>query len=221
MEQPDSKRYSEETSQACQTIVTDWVYKEIRSFLGRRTAIKSIFIDLPATLASVVESYVKAGFFRSEPDILLAALSEFVRQNRIELKARFALKTLSGQRKKLGRSEEKWLFRRIRDMMAEQDRRILAEFTGKVCSRFPDARVWAYGSRARGGAGSDSDFDICIVLNQIDHVIDRWIRDIAWEIGFENDRVITTVLINKEQFEVGPMSESTLVANILREGVSA
>jgi len=106
-------------------------------------------------------------------------------------------------------------------MMAEQDRRILAEFTRKVCERFPDARVWAFGSRARGGAGLDSDFDICIVLNQIDHVIDRWIRDIAWEIGFENDRVITTVLINKEQFEYGPMSESTLVANILREGVSA
>ena len=106
-------------------------------------------------------------------------------------------------------------------MMAEQDRRILAEFTSKVCERFPDARVWAYGSRARGAAGLDSDFDICIVLNQIDHVIDRWIRDIAWEIGFENDRVITTVLINKDQFEVGPMSESTLVANILREGVSA
>ena len=29
-------------------------------------------------------------------------------------------------------------------MMAEQDRRILAEFTSKVCERFPDARIWAY-----------------------------------------------------------------------------
>ena len=106
-------------------------------------------------------------------------------------------------------------------MMAEQDRRILAEFKTRVCGRFPEARIWAFGSRARGGAGWDSDFDICIVLDQIDHMIDRWIRDVAWEIGFENDRVITTVLISKEQFEYGPMSESTLVANILREGISA
>lgn len=106
-------------------------------------------------------------------------------------------------------------------MMAEQDRRILAEFTARVCERFPDARIWAFGSRARGGAEWDSDFDICIVLNQIDQKVDRWIRDVAWEIGFENDRVITTVLFNKEQFEYGPMSESTLVANILREGISA
>jgi len=106
-------------------------------------------------------------------------------------------------------------------MMAEQDRRILSEFSARVCKRFPDARIWAFGSRARGGAEWDSDFDICIVLNQIDQKVDRWIRDVAWEIGFENDRVITTVLINKEQFEYGPMSESTLVANILREGISA
>ena len=44
--------------------------------------------------------------------------------------------------------------------------------------------------------------------------------NIFWRVGFENDRVITTVLIDKEQFENGPMSESSLVANILREGLS-
>ncbi len=41
MEQPGSKRYSEETRQAYQSIVTDWVYNEIRSFLGKGIAITS------------------------------------------------------------------------------------------------------------------------------------------------------------------------------------
>ena len=59
-----------------------------------------------------------------------------------------------------------------------------------------------------------------IVLSEVEQKIDRWIRDIAWEVGFENDRVITTVLVDKEQFEHGPMSESTIVANILRKGIS-
>jgi len=36
---------------------------------------KSISVELPDNLASAVESYVKAGFFRSELDVLLAALS--------------------------------------------------------------------------------------------------------------------------------------------------
>jgi hypothetical protein len=43
----------------------------------------------------------------------------------------------------------------------------------------------------------------------------------AWEVGFENDRVITTILLDKVQFENGPISESTIVDNILREGISA
>ena len=62
---------------------------------------------------------------------------------------------------------------------------------------------------------------IFIVLNEVDQKIDRWIRDIAWEVGFKNERVITTVLLDKVQFEHGPMSESTIVDNVLREGISA
>jgi predicted nucleotidyltransferase len=106
-------------------------------------------------------------------------------------------------------------------MMSEEDRRIFDEFTNRVRERFSDARVWAFGSRARGEATRESDFDLLIVLKDVNEKIDRWIRGIAWEVGFENDRVITTILLDKQQFELGPMSESTLVDNILREGISA
>jgi predicted nucleotidyltransferase len=107
------------------------------------------------------------------------------------------------------------------EMMSKEDRKILKEFAGCVQERFSDARVWAFGSRARGKATWESDFDTFIVLSEVDPKIDRWIRDIAWEVGFKNDRVITTVLLDKVQFEHGPMSESTIVENILREGISA
>jgi predicted nucleotidyltransferase len=109
----------------------------------------------------------------------------------------------------------------LSEMMSKEDRKILKEFTDRVHERFSDARVWAFGSRARGEATWESDFDIFIVLSEVDQKIDRWIRDIAWEVGFKNDRVITTVLVDKVQFEHGPMSESTIVENILREGISA
>jgi len=105
--------------------------------------------------------------------------------------------------------------------MFKEDRKILNMFTDRIHEQFPDARIWAFGSRARGDATWDSDFDMFIVISKVSKEADRMIRDIAWEIGFENERVITTVLIDKKQFEQGPMSESTLVANILLEGIRA
>jgi predicted nucleotidyltransferase len=106
-------------------------------------------------------------------------------------------------------------------MMSQEDRKILNKFTSLVRKRFADAKVWVFGSRARGDATWESDFDVFVVLSEVDQKAERWIRDIAWEVGFENERVITTILIDREQFENGPMSESTIVDNILREGISA
>ncbi len=105
--------------------------------------------------------------------------------------------------------------------MKQEDRKILKELAGRIRAIFPDAQIWAFGSRARGKAKWDSDFDVCIVLEKVDEHVDRLIRQIAWEVGFDNDRVITTVVIEKKDFEMGPMSESTLVSNILREGIQA
>lgn len=106
-------------------------------------------------------------------------------------------------------------------MMKKEDRMVLEQFAVRVRALFPDVRLWAFGSRARGEAQWESDLDVCIVLEKVDQHTDRLIRDIAWDVGFENERVITTVVMEREEFERGPMSASTLVANILQEGVRA
>ena len=106
-------------------------------------------------------------------------------------------------------------------MLKEQDRKIVEQFADRVRRRFPSARIWAFGSRARGDAGPDSDLDLFIVLEHVDKETDSIIREIAWEISFENGLVISTIVMERDEFEHGPMSASTLTANILREGVPA
>ena len=106
-------------------------------------------------------------------------------------------------------------------MMSTHDKAILKIFTERVKSLYPGAHVRAFGSRARGDATWESDYDVLVLLPTVDEVAETVIRDIAWEIGFTNDRVITTVIMELYQFKNGPMAESTLVKNILREGVEA
>ena len=51
---------------------------------------KTLSITVPDHLAEHIHAYVQGGFFLSESDVVLAALSEFARRNRVDLMERFA-----------------------------------------------------------------------------------------------------------------------------------
>jgi len=106
-------------------------------------------------------------------------------------------------------------------MMTEHDQRIFEIFVAQARQHFPAARIWAFGSRARGDATWESDLDICVVLEKLTSEDRDAIGHIAWEVGFEHETLIMPICFTNEEFERGPMSESTLVMNILREGVAA
>lgn len=106
-------------------------------------------------------------------------------------------------------------------MFLKKDKIILQELARRIRIRYPEARIWIFGSRARGDSAWDSDFDICVVLKATSEETDEFVRNVAWEVGFENERVITSIILSEDGFENGPMSESSLVDNILREGIAA
>jgi hypothetical protein len=58
-------------------------------------------------------------------------------------------------------------------------------------------------------------------MTDVGPAVQDGIRERAWEVAFEHGMVIPTVILSEESFERGPMSASTLVANILREGIAA
>jgi len=106
-------------------------------------------------------------------------------------------------------------------MLSANDESILTEFARRVRDLFPSARIMAFGSRARGEAEQYSDFDICIVLNELSDEAQEAIRDISWEVAYEHNMVFNTVAYSIWEFEEGPTASSPLVANILREGIAA
>jgi predicted nucleotidyltransferase len=106
-------------------------------------------------------------------------------------------------------------------MIQERDKNILNIFAERVRQEFPEAKIWAFGSRARGDAVEESDLDICVVVKNLNKQKWEAISDIAWEVGFDNDVLISTVKFSTEAFEQGPPSESPLVRNIYQEGVPA
>ena len=105
--------------------------------------------------------------------------------------------------------------------MSPEDRRLLVLFASRVRRIDPSVGVWAFGSRARGSAAPESDLDLCVVVRRASRALKESIHSIAWEIGFEHGIVLAPVILSEDDFERGPMSASTLVATIRREGVAA
>jgi predicted nucleotidyltransferase len=80
-----------------------------------------------------------------------------------------------------------------------------------------DLRV--FGSRARGDATPDSDLDVFIELEACTPELRERISEIAWEVGFEMDRVISTVVTTRTELEHGAMGANPLILSVEREGV--
>lgn len=104
--------------------------------------------------------------------------------------------------------------------MTQRDEQILDEFAAAVRQRFPEARVWAFGSRARGDFTEESDLDVCVVVDHLDDATRDEISHIAWEVSFEHNTVVCPVPFSRGEFEAGPCSQSSIVHNILHDGVA-
>jgi uncharacterized protein len=104
-------------------------------------------------------------------------------------------------------------------MLSARDRRIARKFKASVCKVTPLRGVRMYGSRARGDAAPDSDLDLYVELDALTPALRERISEIAWEVGFASDMVISTLVVTHEQLETGPMGANPLIANVMREGV--
>lgn len=103
--------------------------------------------------------------------------------------------------------------------LADQDRQIVREFRRQLSRITPIRDVRVFGSRARGDAAPDSDLDLFIELEEATPELRERISELAWEVGFEMDRVISTVVATRDDLEHGAMGANPLVLQVEREGV--
>ncbi len=104
--------------------------------------------------------------------------------------------------------------------MNAKDLAIARKFKDLVVNKIPVCDVMVFGSRARGTADNASDLDVLVTVTNLNHEIDRYISDCAWEAGFPEDIVIVPIVVNYQEIEYGPLSESSFIKTIQREGIS-
>lgn len=103
-------------------------------------------------------------------------------------------------------------------MLSDYDRETARELRMRLAAEIPVRDLVVFGSRARGDAGDDSDLDVFIELEDVIPSFRRRISDIAWEVGFARDRVISTIVATREQL-AGALGVSPLMRDIREHGV--
>ena len=112
------------------------------------------------------------------------------------------------------------MFRTRFDMMlTPADLQIAKRLKQNLLEITPLLNLVIYGSRARGDSSPDSDLDVFIEVPTITPQLRRGISEVAWKVGFDNDRVITTFVVTSHDLQNGPVGANPLVKAVQREGI--
>ncbi|MFH1563797.1 MAG: nucleotidyltransferase domain-containing protein [Nitrospirota bacterium] len=105
--------------------------------------------------------------------------------------------------------------------LRDQSLHIAQELAERLKVIIPSFKMRLYGSYARGEATVDSDIDIYIEVPQryFSHKLKGIVSNLAWEIGFRNDRIIQATLYSEEDVWNTPRRASPFIQAIMKEGI--
>ncbi len=85
----------------------------------------------------------------------------------------------------------------------------------------PDAEIILFGSRARGTARSDSDWDFLILLpTPVDRTLEMQIKDCLYDIELETDMVLSSIIRSKQEWLSERYAVIPLRQQIEKEGIA-
>jgi len=102
----------------------------------------------------------------------------------------------------------------------ERDREILEACKREILRRVPEARVLLYGSRARGSASPESDFDLLVLTPApLSRETIRRVRDALYELELRYGVVVSTLFYSEKEWR-DPLRRATpFYREVEREGV--
>lgn len=103
--------------------------------------------------------------------------------------------------------------------MQEKDLKVAKKFKELVSEKVKVHEVRVFGSRARGDATEESDLDIFVVTDYLDHSIEWYISDCAWEAGFPDDILVVSIAVTLDALKNSPIRASVFIKNVYREGI--
>ena len=103
--------------------------------------------------------------------------------------------------------------------MTARERQILAEAKAAILSVEPAAEVILFGSRARGEAHEESDFDLMIVTPEEVRVLERGpYYERVQEVNFRHEELLSMFFVERDRWESSKRTDPFL-SQVLADGI--
>jgi predicted nucleotidyltransferase len=105
--------------------------------------------------------------------------------------------------------------------LSAADRALLLRARDAVRAVEPNAFVILYGSRARGDAAPDSDWDLLVLIDGAVewHREEAIRRPLIW-LGVDSDAVLTVLVYSRQDWDSAPYRSMPLHRNVSRDGIT-
>ena len=105
-------------------------------------------------------------------------------------------------------------------VLAEGEKLLLKKYNTAIKNIDPSAEIVLYGSRARGNAGAESDYDLLIITDK-EATLEREdvFRQQLFPIEIETGAVLTVFLINRREWDSPLFNAMPFYQNVKKDGV--
>lgn len=104
-------------------------------------------------------------------------------------------------------------------MLTQADKKIAQNFKNRIGKVVPIIDFKIFGSSARGEATDESDLDVYIEVEDITFNERQKIWEIAFDVGFEVNRIISTFVATRDQLKNGAVGANPIIFRIKEEGI--